>query len=1393
MAQATVEVYRNTKENHNRIAPSVIVHNPDDLAQYDNSSNFGSQGHPGAVRQTIAPNRHSNVIVHTEDQIHVQDDNSSNFTLTGPTTTSLSVAPNWHENNTVQNSDYVVQGDNSMNIGQNDQFVTKRDNDQIVTERDKDQIVTERDNDQIVTERYNDAPNWQTRAPNWQTRAPNWQMRAPNRQTTTSNRQTDAPDGQVNAFERQEPQKRRHTFQQSRRAMGPPPGAPPAKRAHHDIKRYGPSSPYSHLADEPDLCDVEEIALHPAEEEEDDSLWSGDGTNSEHSSEAEEEPEEENEGNNSVEASMADLFDPLSSKKAKQWSMPKHMNEYVEKYFTEWVDDDTVREHVLEPYPIPEHDRLQPLKLDEEMLDLIPKHARTGVAIQDQHNRRTQKKMLETLGPLTKAWQITDARKRKGEDTNLAELLEKSVFAIGQTLVMSNFYRRTSVLTRFVGNQKLATEVTRKNGAVLAKNKSSLFGATFYKALYKKAKGNKHLSEIRTQFGYKNHNRRGGRGKNQSKPPYTQRDGGQHHKRQGDGTERDQNKNRPFRRGAPRGRGSAGRGHKQARWVCTYVSNTSVKLTKRKCTNTNPNRINTPRNNQSKPYPTLPTNPHNSGQSNPMPTKLGKNHGRPVHLGPNKRHYARVHFRATPTVPTEMANLPAKRTRSDANRNRKSAEERGNNKNQTNQRPVLESLILETEERRYIQTDHKPKESEQVHCVPTLQNGEYSNASPTSTKRGLVRKNRLEGRILLPGNSQTTPKISQIPMARGHIRIPNTPLRPGLSPENVHKNHETSNEHTEKNRQKTAHLSRRPDPAKPVKRRPDQRQKHNNLDPPELGPGDQHNQVSANTITTDGVSRLHTGHKGTNVGATSREATEPSRRLQSPDSIKGDNSETPSRCNRKIISNKTGSPTSTTTLQTSTNAENERTPEIRTKLRGNVRTNPSMQNRTKMVDGTLGELEWQNTPNTIPRPDDNVRRLERGLGSNNGRSPSPRTMESGRSKTAHQRPRTDSSRPGTENVHQTNGKVSCTPANGQQLSSSCNIENGNEQIPITTKSNERNLESSTTKGDHTYCRTSARREERRGRQTEQGVQGLQLLDARKINIQTTAQPDGSVGSRYVRRQTDPSIGEIHELEARPGLDSNRCPADKLGKTKWFRIRFPTILPDQQMPSKSPEGQNDNNDHNAHMAEPNMVPDTADLISSEPDTPAEPGKPAAGHTRAEPPTNTGEKPILSSLDSFRNQLKKAGFSEESTTLLLQSWRTGTQSAYNTPWNKWTSWCNSRQIDPFQATVADIGNFLAGEFDRGLEYRTLNVYRSALSAFHPNIGDTPVGSHPMIKRLMAGVFNGRPPMPRYTDTWDANKVLEHCTSMAENRDLTLKQLTIKTAILVAPTTAYVILHP
>ena len=98
---------------------------------------------------------------------------------------------------------------------------------------------------------------------------------------------------------------------------------------------------------------------------------------------------------------------------------------------------------------------------------------------------------------------------------------------------------------------------------------------------------------------------------------------------------------------------------------------------------------------------------------------------------------------------------------------------------------------------------------------------------------------------------------------------------------------------------------------------------------------------------------------------------------------------------------------------------------------------------------------------------------------------------------------------------------------------------------------------------------------------------------------------------------------------------------------------------------------------------------------------------------------------------------------------------------------------------------MANFLAQLFEEGYQYRSLNTYRSAIGSVHEKIDGVEVGKHPLIACILKGVFNKRPPRPKYNSVWDVNQVLAWLKSIGPSESLSLRDLTIKTTMLLALT--------
>ena len=82
-----------------------------------------------------------------------------------------------------------------------------------------------------------------------------------------------------------------------------------------------------------------------------------------------------------------------------------------------------------------------------------------------------------------------------------------------------------------------------------------------------------------------------------------------------------------------------------------------------------------------------------------------------------------------------------------------------------------------------------------------------------------------------------------------------------------------------------------------------------------------------------------------------------------------------------------------------------------------------------------------------------------------------------------------------------------------------------------------------------------------------------------------------------------------------------------------------------------------------------------------------------------------------------------------------------------------------------------------FHAGLEYSTINTHRSSISTFHDPIEGFSVGKHLKVFNLMIGVFNKRPPKPKYSFVWDVETVLKYLKCLPPNDLLSKKMLKLK----------------
>lgn len=134
-------------------------------------------------------------------------------------------------------------------------------------------------------------------------------------------------------------------------------------------------------------------------------------------------------------------------------------------------------------------------------------------------------------------------------------------------------------------------------------------------------------------------------------------------------------------------------------------------------------------------------------------------------------------------------------------------------------------------------------------------------------------------------------------------------------------------------------------------------------------------------------------------------------------------------------------------------------------------------------------------------------------------------------------------------------------------------------------------------------------------------------------------------------------------------------------------------------------------------------------------------------------------------------------------MISARRHTTYQQYSTYLIPWYEHCRRHQIDPHAPFIPLAINFMATlAADRHLGYNATNTMRSALSSVIMPPDGIPFGQRPEVKLFMKGVYQAKPPTPRYVDIWDPQTVLDFLKTWAPAQKLTFKQLTLKVVVLV-----------
>ena len=209
-----------------------------------------------------------------------------------------------------------------------------------------------------------------------------------------------------------------------------------------------------------------------------------------------------------------------------------------------------------------------------------------------------------------------------------------------------------------------------------------------------------------------------------------------------------------------------------------------------------------------------------------------------------------------------------------------------------------------------------------------------------------------------------------------------------------------------------------------------------------------------------------------------------------------------------------------------------------------------------------------------------------------------------------------------------------------------------------------------------------------------------------------------------------------------------------------------------------------NTHCSSLAQRPLVPETAGDDSRR--------TPSVGQLKADSEGSQdghhsgGEDQPIGGLQSEGRRLQKEGFSSDAINLIQNSTSAKSATQYKYKWDIFVGYCESRRIDPFEASENVISNFLAFvKKERKIGYSTLCGYRSAISRFHKGISGVRIGDLSRIQRTIKGAWRQSPPLPKYTKTWNVQTVLDYLRKQHPPSVLDDSALSHKTITLVALT--------
>ena len=141
------------------------------------------------------------------------------------------------------------------------------------------------------------------------------------------------------------------------------------------------------------------------------------------------------------------------------------------------------------------------------------------------------------------------------------------------------------------------------------------------------------------------------------------------------------------------------------------------------------------------------------------------------------------------------------------------------------------------------------------------------------------------------------------------------------------------------------------------------------------------------------------------------------------------------------------------------------------------------------------------------------------------------------------------------------------------------------------------------------------------------------------------------------------------------------------------------------------------------------------------------------------------------------LAQFGLRRETEEVILAAWKPKTAAKHKSFIDRWKLFCIRGSENCYTPSVNSLLKFLYYLYKNDCYYSGLSSACSALSTIVRIEGCSKLSGHPFIAKLMKGIYNQHPTLPRYVNIWNIKILLAYFESLPANSKLTLKCLTEK----------------